>query len=71
VVTAHPIEIAASNSDVSEARGLDPGTLVAMDNFNRLNDGAKISIRPPPDGAKGSTSNGPAGNPNRGRKGGS
>jgi multidrug efflux system membrane fusion protein len=71
VITAHPIEIAANNSEVSEARGLDSGTFVATDNFNRLNDGAKVSIRPPHDGAKSGATNGPPNNLNRARKGGS
>jgi multidrug efflux system membrane fusion protein len=65
VVAAQPIELGASNSDLSEARGLEPGTMIAMDNFNRLNDGAKVIIRPPPDAAK----NLAPGGPSRGKKG--
>jgi multidrug efflux system membrane fusion protein len=61
LVAAQTIEIPASNADVSEAKGLEPGTLIAMDNFNRLSDGAKVVVRPPPDAAK----NGPP----RGKKG--
>jgi multidrug efflux system membrane fusion protein len=64
VVAAQPIEIGASNSDVSEARGLEPGTMIAVDNFNRLNDGAKVIIRPPPDAAqKGPPAGTPGGAP--------
>ncbi len=61
VAAAQPIEVAASNSTVSEARGLEAGTRIAVDNFNRLNDGAKVVVRPPPDAAKSG--------PPRGKKG--
>ena len=57
VVSAHPIQIAASDNDLSEAGGLEPGALVAVDSFNRLNDGAKVTIRPPADAPR----NGPPG----------
>jgi hypothetical protein len=27
-------------------QGIDPGTVVVADNFNRLTDGAKVAVRP-------------------------
>ncbi len=47
VVNAHTIEVVTTDNSVSEARGLEANTLVAMDNFNRLSDGAKVVVRPP------------------------
>ena len=52
-VALHPITVGATDSTVSEVSGLEPGAIVAADNFNRLTDGAKVTIRaagggPPP-----------------------
>jgi hypothetical protein len=30
---------------VTAVEGIDPGTVVAADNFNRLTDGAKVAVR--------------------------
>jgi multidrug efflux system membrane fusion protein len=41
-------KITASTTDgnVTAVEGIDPGTVVAADSFNKLTDGAKVSIRP-------------------------
>jgi membrane fusion protein, multidrug efflux system len=44
-VEMHPINVGASDDSVSEV-DLDPGAEVAADNFNRLTDGAQVTIRP-------------------------
>jgi multidrug efflux system membrane fusion protein len=44
-VQAHPINIGASDANVTEAGDLEPGLMIAVDNFNRLNDGAKVTLR--------------------------
>jgi multidrug efflux system membrane fusion protein len=44
-IVAQPFEAGASDSNVTEAGGLKPGTMIALDNFNRLSDGAKVTIR--------------------------
>ena len=44
-VALHPITVGATDSTVSEVSGLEPGAIVAADNFNRLTDGAKVTIR--------------------------
>jgi multidrug efflux system membrane fusion protein len=45
-VAVHPITVGTTDGEVSEVEGLDPGATVAADNFNRLNDGAKVVVRP-------------------------
>ena len=64
----HKIEIPANNSEVSEAKGLEPGTLIAMDNFNRLNNDAKVIVRPP-EGSPPQRGGGGRGGAQRGKKG--
>lgn len=44
-VEMHPVDVGASDDSVSEV-DLDPGAVVASDNFNRLTDGAQVTIRP-------------------------
>lgn len=44
-VEMHPVNVGASDTDVSQV-DLDPGTVVAADNFNRLTDGTPVTIRP-------------------------
>jgi len=45
VVTVHPITIGVTDGNISEVEGLEPGAVVAADNFNRLTDGAKVTVR--------------------------
>ena len=45
-VTLHPITLGTTDGNVSEVEELAPGAVVAADNFNRLTDGAKVTIRP-------------------------
>ena len=45
-VALHPVTVGATDGNVSEVSGLDAGANVAADNFNRLTDGAKVTIRP-------------------------
>jgi multidrug efflux system membrane fusion protein len=42
---AQSFQAGASDSNVTEAGGIAPGTLIALDNFNRLSDGAKVIVR--------------------------
>jgi multidrug efflux system membrane fusion protein len=44
-VALHPITVGTTDGNVSEVDGLDEGDVVAADNFNRLTDGAKVTIR--------------------------
>jgi len=44
-VGLHPITVGTTDGNVSEVEGLEAGAVVAADNFNRLTDGAKITIR--------------------------
>jgi multidrug efflux system membrane fusion protein len=45
-VALKPITVGTTEGNVSEVQGLEPGAVVAADSFNRLNDGAKVAIRP-------------------------
>src|SRR5215469_1322136 len=44
-VEMHPVNAGATDGNVSQV-DLDPGAIVAADNFNRLSDGASVMIRP-------------------------
>ena len=44
-VALQPINVGTTDGNVSEVRDLKPGAVVAADNFNRLSDGAKVSLR--------------------------
>jgi multidrug efflux system membrane fusion protein len=44
-VVMHQITIGATDGNATEVQGLDPGAVVAADNFNRLTDGAKVNVR--------------------------
>ena len=48
-VSVHPINVGTTDGNVSEVEGLEPGAQIAMDNFNRLVDGAKVVPRGPTD----------------------
>ena len=50
VVVMHPITVGTTDGNVSEIQGLDEGSVVAADNFNRLTDGAKVILRPSNEG---------------------
>ncbi len=56
-VAMHSITVGTTDGNVSEVEGLDPGTVVAADNFNRMTDGAKVTVRP----AKGESGRGQGG----------
>jgi len=45
-VEMQPITVGATDGNVSAVEGIEPGAAVAADNFNRLIDGAKVTIRP-------------------------
>jgi multidrug efflux system membrane fusion protein len=50
-VTLQPITVGTTDGNVSAVEGLEPGTAVAADSFNKLTDGAKVIIRPSGPGA--------------------
>ena len=45
-VTMQTITVGTTDGNVSEVEGIDPGTMVVADNFNKLTDGAKVMLRP-------------------------
>ena len=45
-VAMQTITVGTTDGNVSAVKGIDPGTVVAADNFNQLTDGAKVTLRP-------------------------
>ena len=45
-VAMQTITVDTTDGNVSSVQGIDPGTMVAADNFNKLTDGAKVTLRP-------------------------
>ncbi len=45
-VAMQTITVGTTDGNVSAVEGIEPGTVVAADNFNRLTDGAKVTVRP-------------------------
>jgi multidrug efflux system membrane fusion protein len=45
-VTLQTITTGTTDGNVTAVEGIDPGTIVAADSFNKLTDGAKVMIRP-------------------------
>ena len=43
-VAMHTVSLGASDNQVTAVQGLEPGQIVAADNFNRLQDGAKVVL---------------------------
>jgi multidrug efflux system membrane fusion protein len=52
-VAMQAITVDATDGNVSAVEGIDPGTVVAADNFNKLTDGAKVMLRPANGGGAG------------------
>lgn len=46
-VTMKSIDLVTTEGDISEIRGIEPGDVVAASNFNRLTDGARVTVRKP------------------------
>jgi membrane fusion protein, multidrug efflux system len=51
-VQMQTITVGDTDGTNSVVQGVDPGAIVAADNFNRLSDGGKITIRPSGDGGQ-------------------
>jgi multidrug efflux system membrane fusion protein len=44
-VTMHPVTIGTTDGNTAAVEGLDPGEVIAADNFNRLQEGAQVTER--------------------------
>jgi membrane fusion protein, multidrug efflux system len=55
-VSMKTITVGTTDGNVSQVDGIDPGTVVVADNFNKLTDGAKVTVRPPSTGGNGTNS---------------
>jgi len=44
-VAVQTITLGTTDGNVSAVEGIEPGTMVAADNFNKLSDGAKVTVR--------------------------
>jgi hypothetical protein len=45
-VAMHTITVGTTDANSSAVQGLDPGSIVAIDNFDKLQDGMKVTARP-------------------------
>ncbi len=64
MVSMQTITVGTTDGNVSQVDGIDPGTVVVADNFNKLIDGMKVLVRPPSmdsTNSVGSSTNGVAG----------
>jgi multidrug efflux system membrane fusion protein len=52
-VALQTITAGTTDGNVTAIEGIDPGTVVAADNFNKLTDGAKVAVRPGGAGGRG------------------
>jgi multidrug efflux system membrane fusion protein len=52
-VSMQTVTIGTTDGNVSSVDEIDPGTMVAADNFNKLTDGAKVTLRPANGGGAG------------------
>ena len=50
-VKLQTITTGVTDGTVTSVDGIDPGTVVVADNFNKLTDGAKVIVRPATGGA--------------------
>jgi multidrug efflux system membrane fusion protein len=55
MVSLKTITVGTTDGNVSEVEGIDPGTVVVADNFNRLTDGTSVIVRPSPTGSTNET----------------
>jgi membrane fusion protein, multidrug efflux system len=46
-VAMQTITVGTTDGNVSSIEGIDPGAIIAADNFNKLTDGAKVTVRAP------------------------
>jgi len=58
-VAVLPITLGTTDGSISEVKGLEPDAVVAADNFNRLTDGAKVTVRSASDSGEGHKKRGP------------
>jgi multidrug efflux system membrane fusion protein len=60
-VAIKSIDVVTTEGDTSEVQGIEPGDVLAASNFNRLTDGAKVTVRVPGEGRQrgGSSTNAP------------
>ena len=56
-VAVHAVNVGVTDGNLSEVEGLDEGSVVATDNFNRLVEGAKVAMRSGPEGSSSTSSN--------------
>jgi len=52
-VAMHPVKQGPTEGDTTAVEGVEPGTVIAADNFNRLLDGIKVTVNKPGEGPGG------------------
>ena len=46
------VEVGTTDGNVTAVQGLEPGQMIATNNFNRLQEGIKVALRNTSDGTK-------------------
>jgi hypothetical protein len=46
IVITNTITVGVTDEDITSVQGLDPDTVIATDNFNKLADGMIVKVRP-------------------------
>jgi multidrug efflux system membrane fusion protein len=54
-VAMHQVSLGATDGSITAVQGLEPGQMIVADNFNRLQDGAKVTLRQGDGGGHGKT----------------
>src|SRR5208283_3865777 len=44
-VAMRPVSVGATDGNATAVEGLEPGEIIAADNFNRLQEGMKVAVR--------------------------
>ncbi|MDB6066375.1 MAG: Efflux transporter, family, subunit [Pedosphaera sp.] len=47
-VASRPVTVGATDGNVTAVQGVEPGEIIAASNFNRLQNGVRITVMPPP-----------------------
>jgi len=66
VLAMRPITVGITEGDTTSVEGLEPGEVIAADNFNKLGDGMKVNLRQP--GGAGRKTGAPGGKKPDGKK---
>jgi multidrug efflux system membrane fusion protein len=62
-IALRPVEVHATEDNQAAVEGVQPGEIIATDNFNRLQEGTRIEAQPAPSGTNNNSNNSALGGP--------